>query len=93
MNFLSLSANKDNMAAQPQSPAGGTSELQRWGLPPLKPVGSILPAFPGSGGGHSWRSWVGSRVPPASASVISWPSPWSVRPQFPLLVGAQGPPQ
>ena len=38
------------LAAQPQSPAGGTSELQRWGLPPLKPVGSILPAFPGSGG-------------------------------------------
>ena len=80
---------------QPQSPAGGTSELQCWGLPPPKPVRSILPASPGSGG-HSWRSWARSRVPPASASVISWPSPWSLRPQFPLLVGTplmgSGPP-
>ena len=63
--------------------------------PHRKPVGSILPASPGSGG-HSWRSWARSRVAPASASVISWPSPWSLRPQFPLLVGTplmgSGPP-
>ena len=80
---------------RPQSPAGGISELRCQALPPWKSVGSILPASPGSGG-HSWHSWVGSRVPPASASVISWPSPWSLRPQFRLLVGTplmgSGPP-
>lgn len=51
-----------------------------------KPVGSMLPALSRSGvtPGVPGR---GSRVPPASASVISWPSPLSLRPRFPLLVG------
>ncbi|CAI9165744.1 unnamed protein product [Rangifer tarandus platyrhynchus] len=42
--------------------------------PPRSLSGASFPPLPALGG-HSWRSWAGSRVPPASASVVSWASP------------------
>ena len=51
------------------------SEVRCQGLPPPKARREHPSRLFLLWGGHSWRSWAGSRVPPASASVVSWPSP------------------